>query len=821
MATVTIARPVQPDIQYAPDREKWQARVASRVQEPDLPKALPEGLPAKFKSDLVWEGSTLANDYDWTYVLSTEQLNELDAALAYFKSLGLALGHINQETFPLPKLHSELRKLSDELHNGHGFFVIRGLRVDEHTREENIIIYAGLSSHIAPQRGRQDRQYDGKPADVVLTHIKDLTLTKEKGQIGSPAYTADKQVFHTDAGDIVSLFALSTAAEGGTSKLASIARVYNEIAKTRPDLIHTLTQDWQFEVFGTPQKSFTSRPLVHYQPATAGTPERLAVQYARRYFVGYGALPRSAEIPPISEAQAEALDTLHFLGEKFAVSLDFQKGDIQYANNMGIFHARDGFTDTQDQQRHLLRQWLRDPEYAWETPEPLKERWGQLYDGVTPEAQVFPLEPFIRSEGNKTASVLNGTGSVGLAFIYWTIGFLMALAGLSVYLELASYFPNRSGAEVVYLEQAYPRPKHFFPIAFAVQSVLLSFSSSNAIVLSRYLWRIAGKTPSAWELKGVAIAAYTFAVICVVAHNKYSLWATNIIGAIKIITLIFISITGLVVLGGHVGHIPDPNANFRNSFEGTTDNGNDLATALVNIIFSYTGYSNAFNVVNEIKNPIPVLKRHATISVVVVAVLYMFCNVAYFAAVPKAEFKTAKEIAAAVFFTKVFGTGPAEQALNFLVLLSAFGNLLGVLIGSSRVIREIGRQGVLPWTEFWVNTKPFGTPIGPYFLKWIMTFIMIAAPPAGDAFQFVISLKTYPDGLFHFAMAVGVYLIRVRRKRAGLGRTEFKSWHVTVIFFILLQVYILVMPWWPPKGGPYAGSVSFWYATYCVVGIAM
>ncbi|KAJ3962407.1 hypothetical protein N0V92_000884 [Colletotrichum tropicale] len=350
MATVTIARPVQPDIQYAPDREKWQARVASRVQEPDLPKSLPEGLPAQFKSDLVWEGSTLANDYDWTYVLSTEQLDELDAALAHFKSLGLALGHINQETFPLPKLHPELRKLSYELHNGHGFFVIRGLRVDEHTREENIIIYAGLSSHIAPQRGRQDRQYDGKPADVVLTHIKDLTLTKEKGQIGSPAYTADKQVLHTDAGDIVSLFALSTAAEGGTSKLASIARVYNEIAKTRPDLIHTLTQDWQFEV----------------------------------------------------EGQAEALDTLHFLGEKFAVSLDFQKGDIQYANNMGIFHARDGFTDTQEQQRHLLRQWLRDPEYAWETPEPLKERWGQLYDGVTPEAQVFPLEPFIRSEGNKS-----------------------------------------------------------------------------------------------------------------------------------------------------------------------------------------------------------------------------------------------------------------------------------------------------------------------------------------------------------------------------------------------------------------------------------
>ena len=111
-------------------------------------------------------------------------------------------------------------------------------------------------------------------------------------------------------------------------------------------------------------------------------------------------------------------------------------------------------------------------------------------------------------------NILGSTGSVGLALVYWAIGFVMAVAGFSTYLELASYFPNRSGAEVVYLEQAYPRPKHFFPIAFAVQSVLLSFSSSNAIVLSRYLWRIARTEPSDWQMKGVAIAAYTLAVIC-------------------------------------------------------------------------------------------------------------------------------------------------------------------------------------------------------------------------------------------------------------------------------------------------------------------
>lgn len=79
------------------------------------------------------------------------------------------------------------------------------------------------------------------------------------------------------------------------------------------------------------------------------------------------------------------------------------------------------------------------------------------------------------------STILRGAGSVGLALFYWVIGFLIAASSLSVYLEFASYFPSRSGSEVVYLEQAYPRPKYFFPTVFAVQTVLLSFSASNAI----------------------------------------------------------------------------------------------------------------------------------------------------------------------------------------------------------------------------------------------------------------------------------------------------------------------------------------------------
>ncbi|RKL16316.1 hypothetical protein BFJ70_g15067 [Fusarium oxysporum] len=349
--TVTAAPPPgQPDIAYAPNYENYQARTAKRLKEGNLPTSVPDGFPKQLNGDLVWEGDSVGQTYDWTYKLSEDQLGEIDQALQHFKGLGLSLGHLTTETFPLPNLHSELRKLSDELHRGHGFFVIRGVNVDNYTREENAIIYVGISSHIASQRGRQDSKFNGKPADVVLTHVRDLSAGQDKSAIGSPAYTTDRQVFHTDSGDIVSLFCLQTALEGGASRIASTWRVYNELARTRPDLIHTLSQNWNVENFANPNKKFTTRPLLYHQKATDTLPERVALQYARRYFVGFGALPRSHDIPPITEAQAEALDALHFLGDKLSVSTNFAKGDMQFINNLAVFHARDAFTDSPAQQ---------------------------------------------------------------------------------------------------------------------------------------------------------------------------------------------------------------------------------------------------------------------------------------------------------------------------------------------------------------------------------------------------------------------------------------------------------------------------------------
>ena len=85
----------------------------------------------------------------------------------------------------------------------------------------------------------------------------------------------------------------------------------------------------------------------------------------------------------------------------------------------------------------------------------------------------------------------------------------------------------------------------------------------------------------------------------------------------------------------------------------------------------------------------------------------------------------------------------------------------------------------------------------------------------------VVDLANYPNSFFLFLMAVGVYLIRRQRRQVSALRSEFRAWDAAIILFIASKAFLLVMPWYPPAGGIYAGSVSFFYATSSITGISM
>lgn len=60
--------------------------------------------------------------------------------------------------------------------------------------------------------------------------------------------TASK-AFHTDLGDILSLYVVDQAPRGGRSLLASSWQVYNDLAKVKPQVLHTLAGDWTFDTY--------------------------------------------------------------------------------------------------------------------------------------------------------------------------------------------------------------------------------------------------------------------------------------------------------------------------------------------------------------------------------------------------------------------------------------------------------------------------------------------------------------------------------------------------------------------------------------------
>jgi Taurine catabolism dioxygenase TauD, TfdA family len=126
------------------------------------------------------------------------------------------------------------------LHEGLGFFLIRGFPIGTLDAQEQVILFAGLASYIGNVRARQDQ------GGAAMSHVTDLTQV-HANTIGNPAFTAGPQAMHTDPGHIIGMLCLNVAAEGGESVIASSSTIYNQLAQSRPDLIKTLAEDWIFD----------------------------------------------------------------------------------------------------------------------------------------------------------------------------------------------------------------------------------------------------------------------------------------------------------------------------------------------------------------------------------------------------------------------------------------------------------------------------------------------------------------------------------------------------------------------------------------------
>ncbi|KAJ3187802.1 hypothetical protein HDU85_006195 [Gaertneriomyces sp. JEL0708] len=410
------------------------------------------------------------------------------------------------------------------------------------------------------------------------------------------------------------------------------------------------------------------------------------------------------------------------------------------------------------------------------------------------------------------AAILSDAGSVGMSLILWVVGGLIAIAGMTVFLEYGTALP-KSGGEKNYLEFVYNRPRLLTSCIYAANAVLLGWAASNSVVFGQYLLFAAGVTPNDWNSRGLGLLCITFAFLIHGLVPKIGIKIQNALGVFKFLVLVFVVLSGFAALAGRsrIGKT----TNFENAFEGTTTSAYSLVSAIYNVIWSYIGYSNAHYALGEVRNPVRTIKIAGPLAIGIVTVLYVLANIAYFAAVPKDQILSSGLVVAGEFFVNMFGETFGRRILPLFVVLSALGNVMAVLYSQGRINQELGKEGFLPFSRQLASTWPFGAPFVGLALHYLVSVIMMLAPPPGEVYNFVINVITYPLSIINVLVALGLIILYFRREAYGWN-PPFSSPLIVTVFFLLCNLLLVSFPFLKPPTTS-KSDIPYWLSS--VVGI--
>ncbi|MBK6688187.1 MAG: TauD/TfdA family dioxygenase [Deltaproteobacteria bacterium] len=255
---------------------------------------------------------------------------------------------------PLAEVAARTREVLKE---GPGLCLWRGFPHEALDAEEVTRAYAvlglGLGS-LAPQNLQAE----------LLTHVRDTGA--DPNAIETRLYTTRAaQDFHTDGADVIGLLCLRPAAQGGESLVASSEAIVAELARTDPELYPVLFEPfpWHYQEPGL-DPFFFLRPICTVQGG------RLNTFFIPWYLRRSQLLP---EAPRLTPAQLRVIERLEILANdpRFAVSMNFAPGDVQWLKNAAVLHRRNAYRDPAPPAlgRHLLRLWVSAPDFDDGDPE--------------------------------------------------------------------------------------------------------------------------------------------------------------------------------------------------------------------------------------------------------------------------------------------------------------------------------------------------------------------------------------------------------------------------------------------------------------------
>jgi Taurine catabolism dioxygenase TauD, TfdA family len=294
-----------------------------------------------------WRRADIGDSY--VFHLTDTHLEELDRALAHAEAHTGDVLDVSRAEFPLPTLGPELARITDDLINGRGVVLIRGLPVADYGKARSSTIYWGVGTYLGepwPQNAKGhllgDVTDQGKAAN---------DPTSRGNEVGGIAFP-----FHSDGSDLVGLFCLDAGAGGGASLVANVVSIHNELARTEPDLLAELYAPFPYDFRGE-QKPGTKG--WYTMPVFSRRGDRLFARYIRPYIE---ASRRHDDAPRISDSARTAMERIDAMcaDPQYHVGMELQPGDMQFINNYHVLHGRDAYEDDREHGhiRHLKRLWL-------------------------------------------------------------------------------------------------------------------------------------------------------------------------------------------------------------------------------------------------------------------------------------------------------------------------------------------------------------------------------------------------------------------------------------------------------------------------------
>jgi len=310
----------------------------------------------------------------------------------------------------------------------------------------------------------------------------------------------------------------------------------------------------------------------------------------------------------------------------------------------------------------------------------------------------------------KTAPMAQLVGSPSNVLLAWLAAGLLSLAGALTYAELGAMMPE-AGGEYVFLREAYgDLPAFLFgwtsvmliasgglaAVSTALASFLASFVPLGAVWVTHDFHLLGQVVQWRFGIQQV-VAVAVILLFCainargVVVGGKVQ-WAATVakVGGIVIIVL------GCFLLSktGSWAHLKKPVT------EQIAPSGmGSFGAAMIAALWAYQGWANVPMVAGEIEKPERNVPRALIFGMLLVIVIYLVTNLAYFYALPFSEILTANSTAyrdalpvAAKAAQTFWSYGP--QLVSIAFIISAIGALNGITLMNSRVPYAMARHGL-------------------------------------------------------------------------------------------------------------------------------